>query len=866
MNNTNTKIKQVLNSYIKIKIFVKREESTKIHLILPLFKALGWNINDPREVDYEKHRTDAWFALDGKNQFVLEMKKINKTISEEDEQQVIDYAFNNRFNYAVITNFKEIIIMDPYLEGTNVDNKIILKINYDEYLNRIGDLAMLSKEGMKKNLLNQFEERTGRKRKISYVDQELLSSLMIWREQLIKELKIKINNKEIREDYAQTILNRIIFIRHVEDTNGPFDYGSLAKISEKGNIIEKISKEFKLLDRIYDSDLFSQHSCDSKIKDLKCLKYIVLGTYTSKNGNNYRFDQIPIDTIGSLYEQYIGRIQYNKNSKTKQKVDGTYYTPTFITKKILENTLGEYIKSHTYNEIKKIKILDPACGSGSFLIEAYKYLCNYYKKQNKKLTWEIKKHILENNLFGIDIDRKAIQICRLNLMLNAYESNKKFKKFINLKVGNSIISDPRISKDKYFDWENNFYGINDKDHFDIIIGNPPYIFARNKGFSKDEKKYFYKNYELAKYQLNTYLLFIENSFKHLKSKGHLGFIVPNTWLTINSFKELRKFLLINTRNLEIINIYDKVFPDANVDSCLLIFEKDFPNKIRLGEIKNSKYSLIGKFKSDIFQEKNDFIINFSLLKDKKKQKIMEKINKKTIQLCKLATVKSGLKAYEVGKGNPAQSEKMKNVRIYHARKRKDIYYAKYLNGEDVQRYLINWSKEWLKYGENLAAPRNKTLFTSPRILVRQIPSEPPYSINSVYTDKYLLNDINSMVIYNFKKINPYFILGILNSKLTTFWFINTFDKLQRGLFPQFKVNELERFPLPMANRKQQTEVAEKAKKLIELYKKLEENVPLDTYERTKAEILRSNREIDELTYSLFNLNKTEIKFIENQKK
>jgi hypothetical protein len=158
-------------------------------------------------------------------------------------------------------------------------------------------------------------------------------------------------------------------------------------------------------------------------------------------------------------------------------------------------------------------------------------------------------------------------------------------------------------------------------------------------------------------------------------------------------------------------------------------------------------------------------------------------------------IKTGLKAYQKGKGNPKQSDFEKDNRIFHSKEALNSEYLKYLQGKDVKRYSIEWSGEYLKYGKHLAEPRNNfDLFSAERILVRQIPSKPPYCINACFVEETLLNDINSMNIINFNA-NPKYILSILNSKLISFWFVHKFGKMQRGIFPQFKINELEIFPI-----------------------------------------------------------------------
>lgn len=407
------------------------------------------------------------------------------------------------------------------------------------------------------------------------------------------------------------------------------------------------------------------------------------------------------------------------------------------------------------------------------------------------------------------------------------------------------------SSSDFFDSEWMF-GVNG---FDIVIGNPPYLFARDsksKGITEADKKYFSKNYQVTEYQLNLYPLFIEKGFNLLKNKGLLDYIVPNNWLTINTNKKLRKFIL-NQTNIKIVNFYAKVFESADVDSSIILFEKFQQNKsIELLEYTDNFYSIY-QTETKYFLKQKDYIINLESFKNTESINLLEKIELQSIQLKVIADVKAGLKAYERGKGNPLQTQEMKENRIYHSATKIDDDYIKYLDGKDVCRYCIGWSGEYLKYGDNLASPRKDfSLFSTPRILVRQIPSPLPYSINACFTQKILLNDLNSMNIINIKE-SPQLILGILNSKLISYWFAHKFGKLQRGIFPQFKVNELAIFPIPknFGNNKQPI-----IKLVTEILEIKEKNPSADT---SKLE-----REIDLLVYELYELTEEEIKIVEDK--
>jgi hypothetical protein len=227
--------------------------------------------------------------------------------------------------------------------------------------------------------------------------------------------------------------------------------------------------------------------------------------------------------------------------------------------------------------------------------------------------------------------------------------------------------------------------------------------------------------------------------------------------------------------LKVINIHDKVFSAANVDTCLLIAKKGYECEVTLGEFINGSIEIVGDYKASDFPGP-DYLINISLQKNSQGMSIVKKISDNSKPLSDFCDVKTGLKAYQIGKGKPKQTSKQKASRVFHSTEQIDDSYMKYLEGRDVKRYVLGWGGQWLKYGAFLAEPRSIDLFTDQRILVRQIPSKPPYSINATLVDEPVLNDINSMVIRNFTNVSPKFVLGVLNSKLTTYWFVNTFDK------------------------------------------------------------------------------------------
>ncbi|HGA1578373.1 TPA: TaqI-like C-terminal specificity domain-containing protein [Streptococcus agalactiae] len=378
--------------------------------------------------------------------------------------------------------------------------------------------------------------------------------------------------------------------------------------------------------------------------------------------------------------------------------------------------------------------------------------------------------------------------------------------------------------------------------FDLVIGNPPYIFARNQSFTDEMKSYYSRTYQVSEYQANTYTIFMELAYQLLRKGGTFSYIIPNNFLTIQTNSRVRQFITEQTSDVVLINSLDKIFADASVDNCIIFFKKNAPNWIEVAELYHGEFNTVGRVAPDFFGEIPTFSI--SMVKYRQAIDIFWKVNHFPILgRPEISTVKSGIKAYETGKGNPKMTAQDKNNRIYHARERSDDSYRPYLDGENVSRYKLTWNGEYVKYGENLAAPRDKEIFEKPRILVRQIPSKSTYAVEAVYTDSDVINDLNSMVITDIL-VNPFYLLGILNSRLISLWFFMKFDKFQRRLFPQFKVNELGDFPIPDATDSQQEDIAQVVEQLMEEMKK-------DSPDTEKVNQL--NLEIDELVMDLFDL-------------
>jgi type I restriction-modification system DNA methylase subunit len=869
------KSKNLLSTY--------NEAQTRNEFIEPMFEFLGWdmrNLLHAREVITEESvssgRVDLSFQLQGLPVFFLEAKAIRVNLEEwKWAEQAINYSWNKSVSWAVLCDFEGLKIFNADLPPKNLASNLFLEFNYEEYEDRFEELWLLSKEAFQSQELSSRAEKWRRTEKRAQVGQKLFEDLMSWRNLLTKQIS-KQNDVQLEDlnEGVQTILDRLIFIRTAEDRKIVAPSLEPLYKSKPTNLFVELKKLFVEFDKNFNSKLFSLNKCDSWEIESKTLSRIVSGLYVEEKGFKYDFSVITADVLGGMYEQYLSYVQNEKTDsthKSKRKAQGIYYTPKYIVDFLLDESLEKLISQAGIGTT--LRILDPACGSGSFLIAAYDRILEARKHGAQSSLYD-SFEILQRSLFGVDIDEQAVEVAQLNLLLKALVEKTLLPTLQqNLKHGNSLIFGEAIElqdlfgqeiyENKPFDYKTEMQDAFAAGGFDLIIGNPPYVFARGGSFDTKVKEFFKRNYQVAQYQINTYALFIERAFQLLKPDGYLAFIVPNTWLTIQTFSELRKFLLENTSSLKIVNIVDKVFSAANVDTCLLIAKKGTGGEVILGQLSNGGIEEFGHFSKAEFSEP-EYMINIALLRNSGNGRLISKLNSFGKPLSDLATVKAGLKAYEVGKGKPKQTEKMKNERVYHSRKRMDETYRKYLEGKDVKRYHVDWSGQWIKYGDCLAAPRDSELFSNERILVRQIPSRPPYSINAWLVEGDYVNDINSMIITNFNGVAPKYVLALLNCKLMTFWFVNTFDKFQRKTFPQFKVNELATFPIFTAQESTEKKVIKMVDSILESYRHL---VGVSEGSSRYLEILKHlemlNSDLDQLIYDIVGLEESEIALVES---
>jgi type I restriction-modification system DNA methylase subunit len=592
----------------------------------------------------------------------------------------------------------------------------------------------------------------------------------------------------------------------------------------------------------------------------------------------YDFDtEVDVNILGHIFEHSLSEIEETAakikgtdidKSKSRRKKDGIFYTPQYITQYIVENTLGRLCEEKrseldikeiefddTYytkkgnlskkgrilyqtledykNWLLSLKILDPACGSGAFLNQALNFLIREHNfiidvqtdlKQGQISVLNIEKAVLENNLYGVDINEESVEITKLSLWLRTAHRKRKLSNLnSNIRCGNSLIDDPEIAGDKAFKWEKEFPEIMENGGFDAVIGNPPYVFAREK-ISEKEKKYYALNYCSSQYQVNTYLLFIEKTVKLLRKDGKFALIVPNAWLMVNSAINLREFLLKSSYINSVVNLSGYSFEGVNVETIIINAKKKKTQnpdlKIFLSKGREFKYS--HSTNQADFNNNNGF--EFKIFSDDTGRQITEKIGQYSEILDNMAVIKAGLQAYEKGKGNPKQTAEDVKKRPYDYDYKFDDTTYEYLEGKDVSRYFRNWSGLYLKYGDNLAAPRTFDIFSGPKIIVREITGGFPRSIISTYTEDIVLFNRSNIAIIekDNAETDLKYILAIINSSLLSYYFLLNTAKSVRKMFPKIILKDLRQFPIKRIRRNEQQPFIEKADIMLSKSKALHE--------------------------------------------
>jgi adenine-specific DNA-methyltransferase len=486
------------------------EANTRVDFIDKFFELLDWDVRniqgyseqyrevvreDKVQIEGKQKAPDYSFRIGKERKFFVEAKKPVINIKDDIDPafQIRRYGYTAKLPLSILTDFEEFAVYDTRIKPDKNDKASAARIfycNYEEYEKNFEFIYnTFSKNAILKGSFDKYIEENKNKKGTGEVDKELLKLVEDWRTELAKNIALRNNDIDIYNlnNAVQKIIDRIIFLRIAEDKEIE-PYEQLLNICNgKDSVYEKLNKIFIEANKKYNSGLFKPEEWLTTIKiDDKILSTIIKGLYYPECP--YEFSILPIEILGNIYEQFLGKTIRFRNVKEGhtavieekpevRKAGGVYYTPQYIVNYIVENTIGEMLRqAQQPEEIAKLKICDPACGSGSFLVGAYQYLLNYHldyytkdknikkalkegiiyqvAEKNYKLTIEEKQKILINNIYGVDIDPQAVEVTKLSLYLKLLENEgKEAEGFLfkhsdfkllptldnNIKCGNSLI-------------------------------------------------------------------------------------------------------------------------------------------------------------------------------------------------------------------------------------------------------------------------------------------------------------------------------------------------------------------------------------------------------------------------------------------
>ncbi|POY34703.1 type II restriction endonuclease [Solitalea longa] len=384
--------------------------------------------------------------------------------------------------------------------------------------------------------------------------------------------------------------------------------------------------------------------------------------------------------------------------------------------------------------------------------------------------------------------------------------------------------------------------------FDVVIGNPPYVFAR-ENFDDLMKKYFYENYSATDYQVNLYVLFLERSLNILNVKANYSLIIPNSLLMVSSTAKIREFLVKKSQLTEIVNFIGESFEGVSVETITISGTK---NKLASDDIKisigeNNQIVNTHSKRQTGFELNHDF--TFNVFSNNESDNLTRKLTTDSIVLDNIVYIKAGLKAYQKGKGKPRQTEEDVKNRPFDYTYKYDVNTYKYLDGKNINRYCINWTGNYLRFGEHLAEPR---IFKGKKIILREITGKYPKSLIATYTeDDYLFNMSNIAILPKLSEIDIKYILALISSNVLSYFFIKNTAKSVRKMFPKIILNDLRKFPIKNISLERQKPFIELVTQILSI--KNDDSTSVTT---------SLEKEIDQLVYELYELTEEEIKIVE----
>lgn len=793
------RFKQNEKSYTSV---IYDESNTRTDFIDKFFEALNWDVRNDngfaerfREVVREDKvvingqtkAPDYSFRLGGQKIFFVEAKKPSVNIKDDiaPAYQLRRYAYTAKLPLSILTDFEEFAVFDTKIKPNPNDKASAARIQYmryDQYEENFDYLwNTFSKEAVQTGSFDQYCESGKNKRGTSEIDNELLSTIEKWRLDLAKNIALRNPQLSLRNlnVAVQKIIDRIIFLRIAEDKDME-DLETLKNACNSSDAYNELKKVFENANVKYNSGLFaSENWINELIIDSKVLKDIANELYYPSCP--YAWVALPVEVLGNIYEKFLGSEINFKNVKNGhtvtveekpeiKKAGGVFYTPTYIVKYIVEQTIGKKLADCTPENASSITICDPACGSGSFLVGAFKYLLNWYldkytknkTEENKnlktgklisvkngiELSIQEKKKILTTHIYGVDIDAQAVEVTKLSLYLQMLEGEGKQENSLfresdmhvlpylgdNIKCGNSLIGsnfyasqdlslfeEEAMYKVNAFDWEKEFSQIFKNGGFDCVIGNPPYVSAPNMvSMMPEQREAISKSprFKTLFQKWDLYIPFIEMSLDFLKKDGLYSAIIPYPFTNQTYGKLLREKIINEYNLLEVADLNGtKIFDHATVSNCIPVVEKAKPSgKCVITHINDQKQIIpfIEQTYEKLVQDEKSAVWNLTAEERNSNRHANMHVLGDYCYISKGMVLNSD--------ENETKGKFVKADLISETQD--EIHCKKYIEGKDLERYEIKRIR-YLEYNtkrvpSKLSRPTFEELYTNQKLLINSL--------------------------------------------------------------------------------------------------------------------------------------------------
>ena len=926
-----------------------QEQEARQDFIDKFWTALGWDVTHAsqtnpyaQEVKVErsvtmsegKKRADYAFYLDPdfKNpRFFVEAKKPSVEIANKDSYfQAIRYGWNGGTPLAVLTDFEQFHVLDCRARP-DIDTALshaVQKYHYTEYGDRdkFGAIYWLfSREAVAAGELDKYVAERMPKAPGKFlqrglfhggyqgIDESFLRELDDYRGTLARAFHAANPglDSETLTEATQRVLDRLVFMRFLEDKLIEPE-PMVAHFGDKGSAWAGFLLASRRLDTVYNGNIFKPHLIDKPAFLAPDSVFGQICSDLSSEQSPYLFSLIPIHILGSIYERFLGKVIVVDGGLAKveekpevRKAGGVYYTPDYIVRYIVAQTVGAQIEGKTPAEIEELRFADIACGSGSFLLGVYdallRYHTAYYNAKAKGRTqeaqkagcekregvWHLslwqKRQILLHNVWGVDIDAQAVEVAQMSLYLKLLEEettatardqnllhgailptlNKNIV-FGNSLIGTDILQDTLFEpaeerKLNPLDFKQAFPQIMKAGGFDAIVGNPPYRMLQPHNTTGLVLSYLRENYFAADFKIDLFHLFLQRAVAQLKLGGYLGYIIPTTILNNVYVENLRKWMM-NHCNIEQIAVAKgRVFADADVHTTVLVFKRESDPEKRARQhiltttglnetfVGNPQYSRSRQ--SEIAALPGAV---WNILVNEQNFILISRLLQKYLSLAKVAAINRGLITGERGK--------------YFSKEKLSEDYVPIIAGSDVLRYFTISPSEFVLFQRPAGAGGcwdRDVHFAPHKLVVRQIGQEPTVSI--VREPLAVTGNIFTVRATNLHY--EIYLLGLLNSKLLKFFWQTMFADFKSS-FPQVTIFSLAQLPIRTidfsnpADKARHDKMVGMVEQMLTAKKELAAALTDRDTEYWQRKCDGLDRQIDELVYELYGLTDDEIALVE----